>query len=1186
MKFTTAWASAAEGAWGAWQTIDGVSDKGDNLWNALAHQHARRTLLLIPDKPIPAGADLSVRIICRSQWGQHVPGCLRAAVVADTTLAENASRVGQAQLRQLKDGKFTWWDTAYCPRIALMDSEGRAVACESKPRLGLTPATLAARVKELKTVRENRDALWARAEKSQGAEKAELLRQSLDLLGFANWAGNENCYKTIHDKIREADPKDESGAVRWLGFGGDPRNGVPWTEPSWAKALEKKDLTDADYQEALGRIDKEVKDPRNKALDHERIQRIMVAKYHVYKRWPKHEDQQFETQREIASFDPGTFWGIGATGYIAMFKRSTTPMLTYGWAANQVKPGVNAWDMTDTPYFFDHAGPYKFRLTFTGGKDALKVNRVALLDGKTVLAEAKPEAEIGPGHAFVEVDLDYKDWRDDLKPVLRVEATAAEGHTDINGNFGIEPQLLPPATPAKKPGTESDIDKLLARGDSGGLQQKLAEALVAEAAKDADGADRIVTKPGLRMNLAQHEMLLACSAKRVSEIAARDGGAAFLQELFKDTIRMESFLASDKADWPQALDNLSLLDRHCDGLDQPIYGRLATALALQWGNGSRYRLVDRFQHVVRAHRGGLLHASFDNLTVREMRWAVPTFGTAKDYQFLLDDRQQTRGEYFGACWAVAYTDPNVYGDSVQGWTYIAPWTHHYGTGTGNRPFPAHRLVGGVCGTLSGFGSAVAQVHGLMSTTVGQPGHCAYIIRVGEEWPVGFSVTWPTAASAPAWEGTGYSTLHRLYEPVTQDRQRVLAAARLTWLAHVQADRAAAHLGALTAANDPNWAKTYQRAIDAQPTNYATWLEYVKAMEAVKDVPPKTWLDLGRRAAKDLSVCNEAGWAMVMRCLGKVLPSMTPAERMNLLLECNQELRQENWVKPEGFPYDGILNWQADRLGDPALAVQLFGKLLAIHHSQKPECNWIFGNVLGWGANRFAGNPATAPAYAQAMAGFFESQGDTVDKKLLSGTLATGIRKASEAGDINSFRLWSRMAGQMLPPLKPEDVHLNAVQAAAVPKHRAFPGKLLSKDGMLRTSSACQFDRPFSYSQVLSGGFGGWFDTNSEEKPWAEVQLAGDARLSGIVLLNRYEYASTQDEFQWAAPLKVQVSPDGKTWTEIASFDKAEAVFTVDLKGKNIRARYVRVERLPNGDKKKPPGRLHLRSFLVYGQPLY
>ena len=33
VKLTAAWASA-RGGWGAWQAIDGISDKGDNLWNA------------------------------------------------------------------------------------------------------------------------------------------------------------------------------------------------------------------------------------------------------------------------------------------------------------------------------------------------------------------------------------------------------------------------------------------------------------------------------------------------------------------------------------------------------------------------------------------------------------------------------------------------------------------------------------------------------------------------------------------------------------------------------------------------------------------------------------------------------------------------------------------------------------------------------------------------------------------------------------------------------------------------------------------------------------------------------------------------------------------------------------------------------------------------------------------------
>ncbi|MFO1521235.1 MAG: discoidin domain-containing protein [Kiritimatiellia bacterium] len=141
--------------------------------------------------------------------------------------------------------------------------------------------------------------------------------------------------------------------------------------------------------------------------------------------------------------------------------------------------------------------------------------------------------------------------------------------------------------------------------------------------------------------------------------------------------------------------------------------------------------------------------------------------------------------------------------------------------------------------------------------------------------------------------------------------------------------------------------------------------------------------------------------------------------------------------------------------------------------------------------------------------------------------------------------------------------------------------------MLRSSSACGYDKPLSYAAILDGSMPGWLDTNNEEKPWAEVQLAGDSDVSGIVLLNRYEYAADQEEFKWAAPLKVSVSTDGKAYTEVARVEQPEALFRIDLQGKAARARFVRIERAAPADGSKPGnGRWHFRSFLVYGKKLY
>ncbi len=1179
IPFTAAWGSAAEGNWGAWQAIDGISDKGDNLWNPQAHLHVRRTLLLVLSQAVPANVECTVRLICRSQWPQHVPGSLRGAILSSDTTEGDISAVYKAQLDAAKNSKFSWWDTTFCPRIALMDSQNRAVACENKPRLKLTIKTLADRIKELRAVREKRDAMWASAEKLEGPDKAELLRKSMDQLGFANWAGNDNCYKFIQDEMRAADPKDESGAIRWLSFGANGRDGAPGMEAVW-KALGEKN-----YEDALAEVDKQLADPRNKALDHDRIQRIMLAKYQIYHSWPGHEEDCFAAQQKIADLDQTTYLGIGAVGYIGMYRRSPTPFLAYGWGPAQIKSGQNTWNIADTSYYFDHAGPYKVTLANAGGKDSLTIQRIALMDGPEVIAEATPvetAAEVGPGHN-VEVNLNVKNYRTDHKYILRVQTQAAEDKTDNLGNFGVEPLFQPPAIlyPAAKPiGVASDeLVKVLTTGDFAGWQKKLGDQILAQTLKP----EQTLGTSSLRLPLAQAELLRACTPEKLTLLAKRDDAIPFLKDFLTDIDWLESFLNSGPADRAAALENLRFLHQYA-GADFaiPIYKRLATAMALSVGDTySRYRFFDRFKHTQWAIQQGLVHSNFERYTVREMRFAIYMPGTARDYQYLLDDRQTTVGDYFGACWAIAYRDPNDYGYSVQGWGYVDPWRWFYGSGLGSRPLIAQRQVGGVCGTLSEYGASASMTHGVMAVTVGQPGHCAYVIRIGDTWGIGNDVFGPasTGFSAWGWDGTGFSVAASLWEKVEADRTTFMDAQRLLWLAHLQTDRSKA------STSNTAWMATYQKAIDTQPLNYGNWVEYVKALEAAPKVSPTIWLNIGRKAAEVFAPYHQPSWALANRCFEKAAPTMKPAERLSYLLELHRTLRQENATHLAAYNYPDNFEWQANHLGDPATEMQFFSALLNIHHSKEPQFNGFFGGVLNWGSDRFAGKPATAAAYARAIEGFFTLQSSPSDKAQMTDIISRGIRKASDAGDMATYHLWTSMATRMTPALKPEDVHLNAAQAKAAPKYQPVLGDLLSRDGMLQTSSACQFDRPLSYTQILTGGFGGWFDTNNEEKPWAQVQLAGESVVTGIVLRNRYEYDPAQEEFSWAAPLKVSISPDGKTWTQVVTVDKAEAVFRIDLQGKGLHARYVRIERIPSEDKTKPPGRFHFRNFLVYGHKL-
>ncbi len=428
-----AWSLRYHADQGPWNLIDGIADKHENCWNASAHEHQPNTLFLV--LPQPVGGQLGLRLICRTNWDQHVPGCIRAAVLADPSLESAIFAVNAAEQLQRRNAKFTWGG-ANVPRIALMDREGRAVTSEDKPRLGLTPATLAARIREMDKTRVRRDALWDAAERAQGPQRAELLRQSLDLLHLGNSAGHENAYAFIHQKIKEADPKDESGVQRWLQFSADPR-GVPQLVGDALKLVGEKK-----YEEALGALDKELADPRNRILDHDRLQRIMLGKFQVYRMWPGYEEQRFDELRKIAELDPTTYHGIGAVGYRNMHFRTPTPeFVCYGWGPAQVKNGTNHWDLKICDGdFLDHAGPYTLRIFHQGGKDTVKIRRIALVDNGKVIFEATPEAGLAPG-GKIEVPLVVQSWNPARKPIVRLELEAADGRTDCTGRFEIEPLL-------------------------------------------------------------------------------------------------------------------------------------------------------------------------------------------------------------------------------------------------------------------------------------------------------------------------------------------------------------------------------------------------------------------------------------------------------------------------------------------------------------------------------------------------------------------------------------------------------------------------------------------------------------------------------------------------------------------------------------------------------------------------
>ncbi|MFO1522299.1 MAG: hypothetical protein U1G05_09725 [Kiritimatiellia bacterium] len=150
-----------------------------------------------------------------------------------------------------------------------------------------------------------------------------------------------------------------------------------------------------------------------------------------------------------------------------------------------------------------------------------------------------------------------------------------------------------------------------------------------------------------------------------------------------------------------------------------------------------------------------------------------------------------------------------------------------------------------------------------------------------------------------------------------------------------------------------WIRAYERATHAQPQNFGVWLEYLKALDQAEGWP-STWLGLRRRsrgpsaAPRGRLGAHPPHDAEGLRGGGPGAPpggpgGLPPAAHAGE----GRPLR--------GLPFDGILNQQVDRLGDPQLAVRFFEQILKIHPA-KPPNDWLFGQILNWGQTRFAKDP--------------------------------------------------------------------------------------------------------------------------------------------------------------------------------------------------------------------------------------
>ena len=571
----------------------------------------------------------------------------------------------------------------------------------------------------------------------------------------------------------------------------------------------------------------------------------------------------------------------------------------------------------------------------------------------------------------------------------------------------------------------------------------------------------------------------------------------------------------------------------------------AAAIALMYAEKDwpEDKALTRYQYFKDSRKGGKLHPVFDTLATWEKRFVVSAGGNGKwagddgwgevSLVWLRDHVKLPIKDYTGACWQAPYRLENVFGDSIHGPKYYAPFDMIHAERV--------RDVGGVCGSLSHYGATAARANGIPAITMGEPGHCAYAVRTAAgEWTPAYSLTWERGLHTSLWGRTWTQLV--LQEKVLGEKYAT--------------DRSSLHLWqarALKSKNPELADKAYRKALEAQPLDQPAWIEYVNWLQNSRKLEPLQWKKVHDDALAALSGYPEAAWEVIKLVETAMIKDVPADERIPFLLTYHNAIASQNgpvmWDMPKA------LDEQAKLLGNPAQELEFFEQVVTL---QAKSESWL-APVVAWGSERFGkgGKTEWFEALGRGLAtGSGGAAGESTRKALRPAIIA-----AAETGNVDAFQALAKVVSNTeapkLPPLEP------------------FPGELLSAGGLVKLSTTSNWDAPESHAAVLEPK-GGRLHTDSEVKPHVIVRLAKLGELSGIVVAD----ASSGYNASRIVPIKISISEDRQAWQEVFRSETPGGPWRVALDGKAPRVAWVKVER--DDDRKEV---FHLSAIHVYGRRL-
>lgn len=788
--------------------------------------------------------------------------------------------------------------------------------------------------------------------------------------------------------------------------------------------------------------------------------------------------------------------------------------------------------------------------------------------------EEDPEPEQGPDESIARNDDDSYAEEDVPEDPKQKKIPDSRVHAEYTSSLAAIHQMTIKYARVEKENFINDDFPAERWNDPVAIYQELADRVLARLGNlsEKEILAFMESSPN-RLDLARLTIIRKVGTTGIGQLAAQPRGAEMLAAVMRDLNWCNGILYSGPTrNLGQGLANLLVLygEDAADICSDEVVKKTATTTALEFAREGwpEQFMKERYGFYSSSYKEGRLNALYKQLQYWDMRLVTgcaegnsegPCWGGVRNLTWMRDNVRLPVDRYLGAEYQLQYRLRNVAGDSVFSGDYLGPvWDY-----TNHTIAWAHREIGGVCGALSHYASFGALSNGLPAMPMGEPGHCAYALRVNGEWRAGNSIYWQHGIQKTLWgqhEWDFLILMQKLYE----DHFTTMISDQLV----AMADFLGARKKMTSSFN------CYELALHAQPLNYPAHARYAGYLKLKAPTDIRKWKALHDSVVQGMGSKKYGHYCVAARTLAQsVYPGYIPlikdsSARNKMFAAFFKDI---NGWGTNRWEIKDLLNAQIAYCKDNKERKDFLHDVLHVLMAKKDYS----GAVLTWGLGYVSKMPdddgKTQEEFTNMMVRSM-ARAKTTKKELDAtwGSLGEAIAAAEENGERATFQAIGRLAyAKCKSKFNKKNV-----------KAPRFPGKVVSQTGLIKPATTMadgDMKNACSHWAVLQR-FGGSIPGKFEgENTGTLIQLDSKCEITGAVIVLQQPIDKDKRE----VPFSMQTSDDGRNWTTVVRASDYDGNLTLKFDARKVKAtgKYVRIVRI--GEKFEPS----MTGVYVYGRQL-